>query len=502
MLGRRTFGNSLPGLLLLTLLFVSVLGVSPVRAVAISPPCGATLTGSNTLGSDVGPCFGNGLIIGGSGTTLNCAGHTISGAGSGAGVWIADVDHVMVKNCVVTGFYTGYYLFDVSASSLTKDNATRNAQVGFSTYSSLQNVFKRTAATNNGGEGYLLSGSSNGNQLTQNYAINNTWWGFYFQTSHGNVLKSNYAVGNGLDGFIFDNAPEIVKSNTAIANGASGFLFYNGGDNSFLSGNRAFNNSEAGFKVVGSGNVTLRNNWASGSAVGYRLQNSPAATLARNSASNNTNEGYWLDSGSGGATLVKNTARTTAGYGFAIGSSSNTLDWNVAERNGAAGFYLYGTAVNNTLERNLARWNLGDGYWVEGSSNSFRMNIGSANGGAGFYLFNASSNYFFRNTANTNAGAGNVTGWGYFLVGSSGNTLIKNTAYNDGYGFWLDPNSLGNNVTRNSVKSSGQLQLRGFYDLSTGAATLGTANFYSMNVCNNGKQATWTPSLPDVSSPF
>ena len=65
---------------LIALSFVSVL--SPMTAAfAQTVQCGDTITKSITLTSDIGPCSGNGLIIGADNINLNCNGHTITGVG-------------------------------------------------------------------------------------------------------------------------------------------------------------------------------------------------------------------------------------------------------------------------------------------------------------------------------------------------------------------------------------------------------------------------------------
>ncbi|MCA1683547.1 MAG: right-handed parallel beta-helix repeat-containing protein, partial [Actinobacteria bacterium] len=67
-------------------------GNGRVRQIAAGPPppppamgCGAVITVTTTLSADVGPCVGDGLVIGADNITLNLNGHTISGAGPGDG---------------------------------------------------------------------------------------------------------------------------------------------------------------------------------------------------------------------------------------------------------------------------------------------------------------------------------------------------------------------------------------------------------------------------------
>ena len=72
-----------------------------VRQIQVGTPppppsvgCGAVITANTTLAVDVGPCSGDGLIIGADNVTLNLAGHKITGSGPGDGTHAG----VMIRN--------------------------------------------------------------------------------------------------------------------------------------------------------------------------------------------------------------------------------------------------------------------------------------------------------------------------------------------------------------------------------------------------------------------
>ncbi|MFC1754408.1 right-handed parallel beta-helix repeat-containing protein [Thermoproteota archaeon] len=67
--------------------------------------CGATITSSTTLTSDLPGCTATGITVAGNDTVLDCDGHYISGdyAGSGVGINIS-AHNVTVKNCTIYGF--------------------------------------------------------------------------------------------------------------------------------------------------------------------------------------------------------------------------------------------------------------------------------------------------------------------------------------------------------------------------------------------------------------
>ncbi|HEV2126069.1 MAG TPA: hypothetical protein VGW38_25210, partial [Chloroflexota bacterium] len=97
-------------------------GASPPHASA-TVTCGQTITRSTTLVSDVGPCPGDGIIIGADNITLNLNGRTISGTpgpgnGNAAGVRLPNRTGVTVTGLpggsgmkgTVTGFDAGVFI--------------------------------------------------------------------------------------------------------------------------------------------------------------------------------------------------------------------------------------------------------------------------------------------------------------------------------------------------------------------------------------------------------
>lgn len=187
------------------LLFSAIFALSivlPVVAVSSNTVgCGSTITTSTTLTANIGPCSGDGLIIGASGIVLNCAGHTISGMGSGSGISsLQEATKVTVENCNVTGFEYGFFIAPFSY----------------------------------------------GNTLTKNTATGNTGYGFYLKRSSLNNLNGNTAYGNGNGFFLFRSQRNSFNGNTADGNGNGFFLSYGSIQNTF-SGNTANSNSHFGY---------------------------------------------------------------------------------------------------------------------------------------------------------------------------------------------------------------------------------------------------------------
>lgn len=95
--------------------------VTPAQAAVVS--CGRRITKSITLNANVGPCPGDGIVIGADNITLNLGGHTVSGisamGNSSAGVRLQGRTGVSVTNGTVSGFDAGVAILRGSKDLLT-----------------------------------------------------------------------------------------------------------------------------------------------------------------------------------------------------------------------------------------------------------------------------------------------------------------------------------------------------------------------------------------------
>ena len=79
-----------------------------------------------TLSSNIHADEGTAIVIGADGITLDCDGHSITGAGDNIGIEIIDHSNVTVSNCVLEGFEKAVYI--ASTDGLNEDNqATGNS---------------------------------------------------------------------------------------------------------------------------------------------------------------------------------------------------------------------------------------------------------------------------------------------------------------------------------------------------------------------------------------
>ncbi len=189
---------------LLATILASTLVFLPAPVFAASPACGDKITVSTTLGSDIGPCSGIGLTLGANNIVLNCAGHTITGAGTlfSVGVLaVGSLNNVTVVNCHVTDFY-----FDMnvgSSNSRFVNNLVDNAPgYGFFINSASNNHFIHNRIIDTGSG--MLAFFSNGNLFVNNNATGNGFNGITMASSSGNLLTNNFAKANSNYGFADD----------------------------------------------------------------------------------------------------------------------------------------------------------------------------------------------------------------------------------------------------------------------------------------------------------
>ncbi len=165
-------------------LVIAAVAVFPAPVAATDDPLTIQVTTTlteNHLGS---------IIIGADGITLDCAGHTVSGIGSGTGINLTERTGVTIKNCQVTGFRVGFNIVSSSHNTLTKNTANGNVVHGFLLITSTDNTLTKNEANDNGSHGFFLI-SSSGNTLTKNAACGTGDVDALQVDSSGNVFVDN-----------------------------------------------------------------------------------------------------------------------------------------------------------------------------------------------------------------------------------------------------------------------------------------------------------------------
>ena len=436
-------------------------------------------------------CYGNAFVVGASGITIDCAGHSISGhfktvpIGGDAGIYgESSYTNITVKNCRIANFSLGIELnglnatifnntvsssetgFNVSgANSVVANNTAANDTTGFSVSGANSIILNNTATI--GTTGFSVSGANSavvnntasGSQLgfliggnvtlDSNIAASSSGGALFSISGSNSTIVNNIAL-NGYTPYHVDYPSTCIAafriqgtmSSSIVMNNTVGInckgLIVDNLINSIFTGNRAYGSRHGSFGAIeiGGNNNTISNNLAFNNPTtrGFSI-GVTNSTLYNNTAYNNS---YGFDfSGSSDSNFSNNFAFNTT-YGFYLPNSNNSYLFNNTAYKNQQGFTLSG--FNNTLIKNYAYNNTQYGFLSGSFGNNFSSNL-AFNNIVGFYLFNSNNSYMFNNTAYKNP-------LSYYLSGSYNNTLDTNLAFNSTSAVAL-LNSLGNNLLNN-----------------------------------------------------
>jgi parallel beta-helix repeat protein len=119
--------------------------------------------------------------------------YSITGNGTDYGVLITGKENVTIKNCKISNFSTGIYLYNSTNIHLIKNDVFYNTN-GISLSSSMQSELENNKVTHNKYSGIFLYFSSQ-NKLKNNFVADNNS-GIYLQYSEENLLRGNRMENN------------------------------------------------------------------------------------------------------------------------------------------------------------------------------------------------------------------------------------------------------------------------------------------------------------------
>ncbi|MCA1683626.1 MAG: right-handed parallel beta-helix repeat-containing protein, partial [Actinobacteria bacterium] len=308
-----------------------------------SPRCGKIITASTTLTSDIGPCFGDGVIIRADDITLDLGGHSIYGFappsdGNAAGVRLATRTGVTVRNGAITGFDGGVFLNRGSGNTVSglnihdnigPDDPSSTLGDGIALFNSANNVIANDTVAHNGhydGIGCLGDGC-NGNSIHDNVVENNIGPASRGPGGEG-IIITNFLNSNNLAAIAHND----VIGNAVRGNGAAGIS--------------NINNTEAtvGRNLVEGNGLTNQIGNGIGVSVGPRaLQPDTHMTIRDNIVRHNGDNGVVIASGAQSNNVLANvsTDNNARGQNYRDLKDENaTCDSNVWDGNtwGSAGY--------------------------------------------------------------------------------------------------------------------------------------------------------------------
>jgi len=206
---------------------------------SISCSCGDTLNESRTLNASdsLTGCPDTGLIINGTGITLDCAGYVINGSGGSSTIGVKinyGSDNTIVKNCKIHSFGTGIYgnaSFGMNITNNTIYNLSNYNGAGIDISDASQTRGVTANITNNNitsekGSGIFCSvGIANviNNSISgYDYGIESGFQGNWGQIKGNNITASYNLSGNVV--FINSGSPNITENK--ITGGYIGIYLY------------------------------------------------------------------------------------------------------------------------------------------------------------------------------------------------------------------------------------------------------------------------------------
>lgn len=221
-----------------TVMTLGVLGTTPITsAAATTVKCGEVISSNTTLSADIGPCPGDGIIIGANDITLNLAGHHLTGSGvpsaDSVGIHLSGRRGVAVTGGEVSGFATGVAIEGGAGNTVSKifvhDNVglqNGNFGDGIGIFGSSDNIVTENVVDHNGpfeGIGVFGNGvQATGNSSQRNQVLSNV-------VKHSNLPRDPGAgystdvginLGYGLNGPSFTT----VRTNTVSGGGFDGIV--------------------------------------------------------------------------------------------------------------------------------------------------------------------------------------------------------------------------------------------------------------------------------------
>ncbi|HEX2192448.1 MAG TPA: right-handed parallel beta-helix repeat-containing protein [Acidimicrobiales bacterium] len=296
------------------LLTLALLGVPLVgTASAAHVSCGQRITQNTVLDANVGPCPGDGIIIGADNIVLDLNGFTVSGTdagGEGAGILLEGRTGVTVRNGTVTRFDAGVVILVGSGNTVTRvlahdniGNLSSDFGDGILVFASSGNRIQQNVVRHNGPySGISLFGDADNNLVDSNVAQdNNVDFAPTFNQDQGirvegrgadnNTVSNNSVTGSGLDGIIVfgypsgtQNVGNVLRRNVTRNNGfhdkghRRGNGIVTGGPQTLVENNVSQSNAASGIRV-NSTNNTIRFNTATNNALSVNANTGPAFDL-------------------------------------------------------------------------------------------------------------------------------------------------------------------------------------------------------------------------------
>lgn len=152
------------------------------------------LTGNLTAEGDCYTILNNNI-------TLDCAGHTIVGNGTGIGVNVSEFDNATIINCMLSNFSSGILINNSINSNISNNSVYDSSVAGLHLMYSNSTIINNNNFENNGRGVDILA--SQGNEIISNWFVDNSWGLWLSILSDNSIIFNNY----------FENDDNVFDSN-------------------------------------------------------------------------------------------------------------------------------------------------------------------------------------------------------------------------------------------------------------------------------------------------
>ena len=378
------------------------------------------------------------IVIDGDNFTLDGAGHTVSGQGSGNGVSLSYRSAVILRNLHVDGFGSGIYL-QTSSGNIFENNTVSGSDVGFFMRGeSGGNTVRENnfAGNGNGIHAELCTGTDNA--YVNNDLSNSTGAALRIaNTTQFTVTGNNFANSAGgirlvgMDGL---NVSDLDIDLTTIT-GGWGIYLVNSTNCSITDISVP---SKSGIAIVGGGGNLISNvdaSWIGAGPAGWGIAlNGTTGNTIQNSASVHHQYGVYMVGADGNH--ISGMDIQDAIDGFHLNPSSDNTFENNTVSGSVIGFYMRSESIGNTVRENNFSGN-GNGIHAQlntGSDNAYVDNDLSNSSGAALRIGNTAQ---FTVSGNNFASSAR----GILLVNMDGVTLSESdvdlSTLEGAYGIYL-----------------------------------------------------------------
>lgn len=353
--------------------------------------CGSVVTKSVNLSSDIGPCSGDGLVVGKDGIKINLNGYRIfgtDGSNSTVGIRLFGRSNTTITGGngrvqgTVSGFDAGVVVIGGSHNVVEKVRVADNIGVdiygdGIASFFSSFNVIRNNTVTNNGiydGIGILGVGTR-GNVVQRNTVSGSTAQGEIVGGGIGIIITPFLAEGLPRQQAIFDNK---VLDNVVRDNDNSGISSISNNDG-VISGNQVRGNGRLVDAIPANG-IGVQNLRSAPKETHTLVQNNTVVGNGSVDADGNPSSGDGINVTSRQNRVIGNRVETSKFDGISVLGDQNEIADNRVKANGRDGVIV--TSHDNVFRSNRVNRNLASGIKAEFGSrgNQFIDNDGADNG--------------------------------------------------------------------------------------------------------------------------